>query len=346
MTRRSVDNWTLCTPTIPSRDKYLRKMLESVRKVQAGLKVRVLYNCPRKNAEDLASRLNRDYLEVDVLFCPEEQGETREDNSTLFHRRKYGIPYGRNQLLASVKSPLIAFIDDDCTFEGKDIFLKLEKRFRETSLGLIGLPSYHESSGVLIKPRRVYQKINKNGVVFDSVSGIFVASYAQLLRDFKGFNERKERMDWTDVNLRVQRGGYPTGIDMEAGLVRHWVSAPDSLTRTQSSKMHLGMLYCLYSTALEFDCFGDTLSARKMWELVLGDGYYQGETSFEQLSIDTLNIMPQILADAAEIKRDREFIRSLPFRNIMPYAPLKETDWEKLVEYSTLEIEKYKAALK
>ncbi len=350
-----INNWTIGILTIPSRDLYLRRLINSLNQTQQGVVIKVLYNCLKnEQLEDLASGVSRDYRGVEVLYATND-GELKNsaDESAkesyrrefLFQRqKKYGISQARNQLLRSVETPLIAFLDDDCTLEGKDVFTKLEDSLRRTFLGFIGIPSYYNDSDIQFKPRIATPKQKIDGIVYTNVSGNFAASYARLLRDLKGFNERKNRLEWADLNTRLQREGYPTGIDMDAGLIRHWADAPDSLT-TMAKNRHLEMLYSLFSTALEFDCNGLFLASRKMWELVIADGNYQGELSQEQLLIDIYQVLHQIIEDKEEIEKYRDYLRSLPF-SFMPFEPISLEEWQKLIEYSKPKIEKYKTELK
>ncbi len=202
-------NWTICTLTIPSRDIYLRRMLDSLEKERGhGLNIKISYNSPLDDGvKELSDRLLRDYEDTEIRF---------------YDSQYYGIPEGRNRLLSLVQTPLVAFLDDDCTIEGEDVFFKLEETLKKTSLGLIGLKSFCRDSDEIFKPRpRIPQKKIGN-ILYANVEGLLGASYTQLLRDIRGFNERKRfRMEWMDLNTKFHRAGYPTGIDLEAGFLRH-----------------------------------------------------------------------------------------------------------------------------
>jgi len=322
------ENWTLCILTIPSRDFYLRQALDSISgERERGLAVKILYNCPiSEKTEDLSSRLSGEYGDVETMFYDSEH---------------YGLPEGKNYLLSSVETPLVAFLDDDCTIEGGDVFLKLEETLRKTSFGLIGLQSFRGDSYIKLKPREKIPQQNIDGMLYVNVEGLFGASYTQLLRDLRGFNERKRfRVEWMDLNTKLRRAGYTTGIDPKAGFLRHWIEAPESPIRDRKDT-NLHLFYALMAMAVEFDCYGQDNRSRNLWKRIAEDE----KIPPEQLLVDISQVIPRLLEDKGEIVEYRDFLRSLPF-DFMPLEPINKGDLMKLIEYSESQIGEYKALLK
>lgn len=333
----TLDNWTLEILTIPSRDFYLRKLIDSTaEQIKGGLNVRVLYNSPEdKNTKNLAEQLQRDYPSLQVFSY-------RSKDSF------YGISEGRNHLLQGTETPLVAFIDDDCSFDGESHFEKLEDTLRKTSLALVGLPSLRNDSGRLFKPRKEAPKQLIENVTYMDIEGMFAAGYTQLLKDIGGFNERRRfRMEWVDLNTRLHRMGFTTGIDMNAGFLRQWFLAPDSATRGKKKRISEA-LYCFLSTIIEFDCCSEQELPERMFHVA--EKYFlrqdNGKNLIQrELMREIAKEIPRVFEDRKSIERRRTFLRTLPFK-FLPYEPITREDWLMLIDYSKSKIEKYKESLK
>jgi GT2 family glycosyltransferase len=142
----------------------------------------------------------------------------------------------------------VCFIDDDVTLHG-DIFDVLEERLRDHPLGVIGVPSLVEDTNRLFKPRRATPHVDAHGLG-SSVQGMLVAGYRRLIQDIGGFNIRRSFWgEWTELNLRMLRNGFPTAYAMDAGYLRHWHGAPESPTRNKAGRQD-HVLWGLLCTAL------------------------------------------------------------------------------------------------
>ena len=96
------------------------------------------------------------------------------------------------------------------------------------------LASLVEDTDRLFKPRRSTPHVDVDGLRFMSVQGMLVAGYRRLIQDIGGFNVRRMFWgEWTELNLRMLRSGFPTASAMDAGYRRHWHGAPESPTRNR-----------------------------------------------------------------------------------------------------------------
>ena len=117
------NNWTIGIVTIPSRDKYLRKLLDSINRSQPGIGIKIIYNCEEKKAVFPSERIKNEFDGVKILYSEENDNSSDYPKLTenYFRRRVSAIPKARNQLLREAETPLVALFDDDCEIEGKNL---------------------------------------------------------------------------------------------------------------------------------------------------------------------------------------------------------------------------------
>lgn len=321
-------NWTLCVLTIPIRDENIRKLLSSLNEEkEQGLNVKIVYNCP-KNTEtkNLSDRLSTDFKGIETIF---------------YDSQYYGLSEGRNKLLKETKTPLIAFVDDDCSFEGKDIFSNLEKTLKNTSVALLGLPSFKGSSSELIKPRKDVPQCEINGLIYTYIEGMFCAGYTELLKNIKGFNKRLIFWgEWIDLNTKLHRAGFPTAMKMNSGFLRHW-EGPDSPTRDKKGRVS-HVLYGLLEFSRTFD--HDLLKQPKGPLQLIERKYfesYKDQAISEGILTDITKVIQRILDNEKDIAEYRKYLDSLQF-NFPPLGVREREDWLKLIEYSENQIMMYK----
>jgi hypothetical protein len=242
----------------------------------------------------------------------------------------YGIAEGRNALLKTVKTPLMAYVDDDCSFGGRPVFPDLEASLKSAPLALVGIPSYRDGTEEIFKPRKETPRVVIDGTTYMKVEGMFGASYTRLLRDVGGFNERKKfRLEWTDLNMRLWRSGYATGMLMNSGHLRQWFDAPDSATRNLDSRAQ-HIIYGDLATHLEFK--GD-LSAKSI--------KHRAERlrhKFNGTAQDASVAVSRVFSDLSEIKKYRTHILTLPFNS----GPKSRKDWLTLSQFSSKAISAYR----
>ncbi|HIH32013.1 TPA: glycosyltransferase family 2 protein [Candidatus Woesearchaeota archaeon] len=326
-------NLSLGIITLPSRKEYLFKLLESVKSVSSsGIRVNILINAKVDNngAGNLENAV-KEYPNTTV---------------TTYNSETYSIPEARNKILSICETPLIGLIDDDCTIHGEHVFENLVDTLKKTNLAMIGLKSYVDDSDVMFKPRKTTPKEVINGVTYMKIEGLFALAYSQLLRDVGGFNERKRFwMEWTDINTVMHRNGYPTGLDMNAGYLRHWMGAPDSATRGRKDRVY-DVIYGLLATGLEFGC-DYNVTELKMWEMAESTFLkYENENDIKvrELLPKLVTVLPRIIRDAEKIKVYGDRLKSLPF-NIMPFENITREQWLELTQYASHHMQKYKSGL-
>ncbi len=144
---------------------------------------------------------------------------------------------------------------------------------------------------------------------YQPVQGMLVASYTNLLRDVGGFNPRRRFWgEWTELNLRMWRSGFPTGHVMTGGYLRHWEKAPDSPTRNMDGRAK-HVLWGLICTALEYDAVDMSQATETFWRLVQ-DRYlaysFGEELSHQELLRATLELVPDLSAEWAAITAFRD----------------------------------------
>ena len=331
----NVPRWTITALTIPGREPFLRRLLESAE--HAGLAPRtrfhVIYNKPIR--DDLA--------EVEREF---QSWTRRYQVDVFFNNRDPTISGGRNFQLNLVKTPLVCFVDDDITFDGK-VFDALEAAMRQRDVGMIGLRSVIADSGEQFKPRPDTPQIDDGEFKWMVVQGMLAASYTNLLRDVGGFNKRREFWgEWTELNLRLWRHGFPTGYLMEGPTLRHWTDAPESPTRNMEGRA-LHVLWGLICTALEYDAVDISEANESFWNLV--ERRYLAYSFGEDLSPRTvlqrtLELMPRISGQWSEISAFREMAAEHPFQ-FKPFHALTRKDLDRILPTARRKLKGYRAGI-
>ena len=334
--RRPSPTWTISVLTIPQRESYFKRLFESLRSL--GLK---------RNRWELSLVYNWDTEEepYDVERRLRKMGKGLP-LSVHFNVRNPSIIGGRIQQLALCKSPLICFIDDDVTMHG-DILGVLEERFRQHPVGLLGIPSLVEDTNRLFKPRRGTPHVDAHGLRFMSVQGMLVAGYRRLIQDIGGFNVRRSFWgEWTELNLRMLRSGFPTAYAMDAGYLRHWHDAPESPTRNKVGRQD-HVLWGLLCTALEYDAIAIRPDTEKFWNLVERRylAYSFGESaSASDLLGSVLRLVPRLAIEWPHIADFRDIARKHPFQ-FAPFHQITAGDIADVMEYAEAHIAPYRRAV-
>ena len=298
---------TLSILTIPEREEYLRRLLASVRALGGEPpRVDVVYNRALDRALSDAVERIRAYapeLRVEVYF---NAGET-------------SIVAGRNLQLSVCRTPLIAFVDDDLTLHG-DIVPAIFDTLGAHPLGLLGFRSFDGNTERTVKPRDTTPSVAWNGLRYMPVQGMLCAGYRALLADIGGFNPRRKYWgEWTELNLRLWRSGYPTAYQVQRGFMRHWHDAPSSPTRNLVGR-ELHVVWGLICTALEYDAVDVNEATEVFWRLV-EERYlaysYGDELSPRNVLKTVLELVPQISAEWGSIQAFRAVTAAHPF----PFAP-------------------------
>ena len=312
--------WTFTMLTIPSRVEYLARLLQSLADVPSA-----------------------DRIDVVVIF----NAITEEEPLTIEQRiramapslpiRVYvnvnepSIGSGRRMQLSVCRTPLVAFIDDDLTVHG-DIIGTIEATLRSTPLGIVGLPSYEEDTDTRFKPRDSTPSVDVDGVRYMPVQGMLVAGYRRLFAEIGGFNPRRLFWgEWTELNLRMWRHGFPTGYVLGGGYLRHWHKAPESPTRNMTGREQ-HVLWGLMCTALEYDAVSINEATDAFWRLAQDRylAYSFGEQpSPKQLLASVLELMPKLSREWPAMHAFAEEARRHPFQ-FKPFEPLS-TDQVRIV---------------
>ncbi len=327
--------WTITALTIPGREAYLEKLIQSIDDVSipGGARVVIVYNRPiRDELEKVERKLQSwsDTAEVDVFF---NNGDPT-------------ISGGRNFQLNLAKSPLIAFVDDDVTLHG-EAFEEIEDTLRSLPAGLVGLRSYVGKTDQVFKPRDTTPHVATPELKYMTVQGMLVAGYTNLFRDIGGFNPRRRFWgEWTEINLRMWRHGFPTGYIIRDAFLRHWEDAPDSPTRNLEGRAR-HVLWGLICTALEYDAVDVTNATEAFWRLVeeryLAYSFGEGLSPKAVLQA-TLELMPELSAAWGDISAFRTQVRAHPF-DFKPFHPLTDKDVQRLLPYARKRIGEYRQGL-
>lgn len=333
--RRRAPLWTLSVLTIPQREEYLLRLLESLRSLRwrrSRWELSLVYNWEtREEPYTVESRLRKIARGLPL--------------SVYFNTRNPTIGGGRIQQLAHCKTPLVCFLDDDVTLHG-DILDALEERLRELPIGLLGVPSLVEDTNRLFKPKRTTPFVDARGLRFMSVQGMLVAGYRRLIQDVGGFNPRRAFWgEWTEMNLRMWRSGFATAYTMDGGYLRHWHDAPESPTRNKAGRQD-HVLWGLLCTALEYDAIAVRPDTETFWKLVEKRylAYSFGESvSPKELLGSVLRLVPRLAVEWPHIADFRELARRHPFQ-FAPFHDLTDRDVTNVLEYGDRHIAPYRRA--
>ena len=308
--------WTISILTIPGREEWLGRLVASL--MDAGMdrhaRIAIVFNRDVREApNEVESRLRRacGRAPIDVAF-----------NATT-----PTIAGGRQMQLNTCRTERIAFIDDDLTVHG-DLCSALDDGLARAPLGLLGIPSLVNDSAVTFKPRDSTPSVTRDGVRYMPVQGMLVAGYRRLLLDVGGFNMRRAFWgEWTELNLRLWRLGYPTGYVMDGAYLRHWEQAPDSPTRSRPGR-EMDILWGLMCTALEYEAEAITTDTTSFWKLV-EERYlayaFGPELNAQVLLSAALRLAPRLAAEWPAIAAYRALRGGDPFR-FAPFQALTEEE--------------------
>jgi glycosyltransferase involved in cell wall biosynthesis len=324
--------WSITILTLPERDRYLDQTLRSLARtrVPGPAELVIVYNVRARGATHLVERKIQRLL-------------PRLEVSVHFNSQDRSIVGGRNFQLNVCRGDLICFLDDDVTVHG-DVFPSLEDALRRRPLGLVGLRSYQNDTNVRFKPRSSTPFVDLDGVRYMTVQGLLAAGYRDLLDDLGGFNPRRRYWgEWTELNLRLWRNGFPTGYRMEGGYLRHWLDAPSSPTRNLDGRAS-HVLWGLICTAIEYDAVDATEATEAFWQLV-EDRYlsysFGKELSPQVLLRTTLELMPALAAEWGAIaqSRDEAATHRFPFK---PFHRLTRDDVGRVLAFAQKAIRRYR----
>lgn len=324
--------WTISVLTIPKRERYVEALVESLvaARVTRSAEVSIVYNWDsRESPAAIEARLRKSCRGVPI--------------HVTFNTTEPTIASGRQQQLNACKTPLICFLDDDITVHG-DIIGTMEHGLRTQPLGIVGVPSYVEDTTELFKPREATPYVNHGGIRFMSVQGMLIGGYRRLFLDVGGFNQRRRFWgEWTELNLRLWRSGFPTGYVMDGAWLRHWHDAPESPTRNRAGR-EADVLWGLMCTALEYDAVDITAETESFWKLV-SERYlaysFGPEMSSKSLLSAFLQLTPRLISEWSRIAEHREGARQHPFQ-FAPFANLTEADVRAVVAHAEPRIAAYR----
>lgn len=325
--------WTISVLTIPQRERYVEALVESLvaARVTRTANISIVYNWDsRESPAVIEQRLRRACRGVPIQVA--------------FNTTEPTIASGRQQQLNACKTPLICFLDDDITVHG-DLIATMEHGLRTQPLGIVGVPSYVEGTSELFKPRERTPYVNHGGVRFMSVQGMMVGGYRRLFLDVGGFNQRRRFWgEWTELNLRLWRSGFPTGYVMDGAWLRHWHDAPESPTRNRAGR-EVDVLWGLMCTALEYDAVDITEETESFWRLV-AERYlaysFGPEISSKSLLSAFLRLVPRLMSEWSRIAEHRESARRHPFR-FAPFASFTEDDVAAVIAHAEPRMATYRA---
>jgi hypothetical protein len=326
---------TITILTIPEREAYLRRLLESVVALGADPlpRVDIVYNRSLDGAlGDVFERIRAfaPSLSIEVYF---NAGET-------------SIVAGRNLQLSVCRTPIIVFVDDDCTLHG-DVIDTITSTLAKQPLGILGLPSFEGDTNERLKPRESTPSVDWQQLRFMPVQGMLCAGYRALFADIGGFNPRRRYWgEWTELNLRMWRCGYPTAYELRRGFLRHWHAAPNSPTRNMPGREQ-HVVWGLICTALEYDAVDVNEATEVFWRLV-EERYlaysYGDELSPKNVLKTVLELVPQISGEWGSIQAFRALTAQHPF----PFAPFHRftlDEVQRVHSHAQLAIEQYRRRL-
>ncbi|MGH7629832.1 MAG: glycosyltransferase family 2 protein [Gemmatimonadales bacterium] len=308
--------WSVTMLTLPEREPYLLRLLQSLSDAGAdtNTEVVVVYNAPPRESRDAITRRL-------AAACPSLSLRVR------FNDGRQTIAEGRNLQLAVCRAPLICFVDDDVTLHGQ-VFAPVERALREQPVALVGLPSLREDSAEPFKPRADTPYVDAGGLRYMHVQGMLCAGYRQVLIDVGGFSRLRAFWgEWTELNTRLWRRGFPTAYRMDAGYLRHWSGAPHSPTRHRADRA-LHILWGLACTAIEYDAVAASPASRPFWTVIeeryLRYAFAAGATPPEVFRT-MLELAPRLVEAWPAIRTARARAASDPFP-FSPFHPLSPAE--------------------
>jgi hypothetical protein len=326
---------TLSILTIPERTEYLGRLLESIRAL--GLdpqpRIDVVYNRALDGAlSEVVEgvRAHAPSLPIEVYF-------NASDTS---------IAAGRNLQLSVCRTPLIAFVDDDLTLHG-NVIPGILDTLATHPVGLVGFPSLEGSTQRQVKPRDSTPSVVWDGLRYMPVQGMLCAGYRALFAGIGGFNPRRRMWgEWTELNLRMWRSGFPTAYNEQSGYLRHWHEAPESPTRNLSGRER-HVVWGLICTALEYDAVDVNEATEVFWHLV-EERYlaysYGNELSPRNVLKTVLELVPQISAEWGAIQAFRALTSTHPF-SFKPFQRFTQADVETVHAHARTAIRPFRKSL-
>ena len=334
MTPQSV--LTLSILTIPEREDYLHRLLASVVALGDATppRIDVVYN------RSLDGNLG-DVLERIRAFAPELAVEV------YFNAGETSIVAGRNLQLSVCRSPLIAFVDDDLTVHGP-IIASILDTLAAHPVGILGFRSLEADTEKQFKPRDATPSVEWHNVRFMPVQGMLCAGYRDLFADIGGFNPRRRFWgEWTELNLRMWRSGFPTAYQMQSGaFLRHWHDAPSSPTRSMTGREQ-HVVWGLICTALEYDAVDVNAATEVFWRLV-EERYlaysYGDELSPRNVLKTVLELVPQISAEWGSIQAFKTQTAAHRFQ-FAPFHPFTLDDVKEVHAHAQTAVQTYRERL-
>ena len=326
--------WTMSILTIPGREAYLHNLLRSLNEQEFYNEavITVVYN---KHVSADEERLIEQHIKESSPVLPIE---------VYFNQFDTSIVGGRNFQLNLCKTLLIVFIDDDVTLHGT-IFPMLIQHFRFTPIGILGIPSLVGNTEQGFKPRSGTPSVTLGDIRYMPVQGMMIAGYRKLLVDVGGFNTRRRYWgEWTELNLRLWRWGYPTGYMMNQGFLRHWEDAPDSPTRSLTGR-EMNVLWGLMCTALEYNAVDINEATEVFWQLIEERylAYSFGDSlTIKNLLKSVLALMPQLSAEWSAIQQFQVQTTRHPFQ-FMPFHNFTEEEVREVLRAAEDRILPYRA---
>lgn len=324
--------WTISVLTIPSREAHLANLLASLvdARLPSDTVIDVVYNWDTTEKPQVVERrLQRVGRGLDI--------------NVHFNSERPTIGAGRTRQLNHCKTTLVAFVDDDVTVHG-EILQVLERELQRSPVGILGVQSLVEGSDRRFKPRRGTPSVSRDGLRFMPVQGMLVAGYRRLFLDVGGFNPRREFWgEWTELNLRMWRCGFPSAYVMDGAYLRHWENAPDSPTRNMAGRED-HVMWGLLCTALEYEAVAATEASRAFWDLVESRyiAYAFGPNApLRELLQSALRLTPKLSAEYPAIAGFRELVKRHPF-GFMPFHRFTDADVSQVVAYAEQRISAYR----
>lgn len=319
-------NWTLCILTLPSRINSMLNLLMSLKKIEQGFNLNILYVGGRED-------------KIHKLIYNTCKGIKNIHNLKI-KWKIVTITEGRNVLLKETHTDLIAFIDDDISFS-RDILKIVDKNLKKYPLVLLGIKSYINNTNRIDKPRRTqYPYIRFKNFLLGPVFGIFVGGYTKVIKKIGGFDSRrKDWGEWVDLNFRLLNKGFAMGYLLRDVSVRHWTHNLDSPTRNKKDR-HYDIIRGISLTAIDYNL---TISFNNnFWKVVFSrylNYAYDKKVTKEKLFFDTIKVFNQLIREDCwfnNINKEYKYI---------PYEEIKLSEWLKLLESSEKKLKIYKSTL-
>jgi hypothetical protein len=332
MRRTPRHRWSLTVLTLPERERHFKKLMRSLNDtpISGPAELVVVFNVRARGATHLVERqIQRLAPKLDV--------------SVYFNSQDCSIVGGRNFQLNLCRADLICFLDDDVTLHGP-VFPTLEDTLRKRPLGITGVRSFINDTNVRFKPRASTPFQDVGGIRYMPVQGLLAAGYRELFDDLGGFNPRRRYWgEWTELNLRMWRNGFPTGYRLNGGYLRHWLDAPSSPTRSLEGRA-AHVLWGLVCTAIEYDAVDATEATETFWQLV-EERYlsysFGKDLSPKVLLRTTLELMPRLSSEWGAITRFKEEAAGhrFPFK---PFHRLTREEVGKVLAFARRAIAPYR----